>query len=144
MLRKTLVSTLKSFSGDKYHLGGNSQPGNQNIRVKKFLQGQSSAVLYEMHAGETEQHIVAKHCVAGDLRDLTTLQFVVSCVVNIHVVFKSLLLAYKVLNGTPPIYLNALAKAYVTTRSKDCRRAVPTPRLRQSRLFSRVVPMMME
>ena len=30
--------------------------------------------------------------------------------------FKSLMLAYKVLNGTAPIYLNALAKAYVTTR----------------------------
>ena len=46
--------------------------------------------------------------------------------------FKSLMLAYKVLNGTAPIYLNALAKAYVTTRSlhlsKDCRLAVPTPR----------------
>ena len=27
--------------------------------------------------------------------------------------FKSLMLAYKVLNGTAPIYLNALAKAYV-------------------------------
>ena len=58
--------------------------------------------------------------------------------------FKSLMLAYKVLNRTAPIYLNALAKAYVTTRSlrssQDCRLAVPTPRLRQSRLFSCVVP----
>ena len=57
---------------------------------------------------------------------------------------KSLMLAYKVLNGTAPIYLNALAKAYVTTRSlrssKDCLLAVPTPRLRQSRLLSCVVP----
>ena len=54
--------------------------------------------------------------------------------------FKSLMLAYKVLNGTAPIHLNALAKAYVTTRSlrssQDCRLAVPTPRLRQSKLFS--------
>jgi len=58
--------------------------------------------------------------------------------------FKSLMLAYKVLNGTVPIYLNALAKAYVTTRSlrssQDCRLAVLTPRLRQSKLFSCVVP----
>ena len=57
--------------------------------------------------------------------------------------FKSLMLAYKVLNGTAPIYLNALAKAYVPTRSlrssKDCRLAVPTPRSRQSRSFSCVV-----
>ena len=53
--------------------------------------------------------------------------------------FKSLMLAYKVLNGTAPIYPNALAKAYVTTHSlrssQDCRLAVPTPRSRQSRLF---------
>ncbi|XP_072222435.1 uncharacterized protein [Leuresthes tenuis] len=58
--------------------------------------------------------------------------------------FKSLMLAYKVLNGMAPIYLNALAKAYVTTRSlrssQDCRLAAPTPRLRQSKLFSCVVP----
>ena len=54
--------------------------------------------------------------------------------------FKSLMLAYKVLNGTAPIYLNALAKAYVTTRSLRSSLAVPTPRLRQSRLFSCVVP----
>jgi len=31
--------------------------------------------------------------------------------------FKSLMLAFKVLNGTAATYLNALAKAYVTTRS---------------------------
>jgi len=31
--------------------------------------------------------------------------------------FKSLMLAYKVLHGTAPIYLNALTKAYVTIRS---------------------------
>jgi len=58
--------------------------------------------------------------------------------------FKSLMLAYKVLNGTAPICLNALAKAYVITRSlrssQDCRLAVPTPRLRQSKLFSCVIP----
>ena len=57
--------------------------------------------------------------------------------------FKSLMLAYKVLNGTSPIYLSALAKAYVTTRSlrlsQDCRLAVPTPCLIQSKLFSCVV-----
>ena len=56
-----------------------------------------------------------------------------------HIKFKSLMLAYKVLNGTAHIYLNALAKAYVTTRSlrssQDCRLAVPTPRLRQSESF---------
>ena len=45
---------------------------------------------------------------------------------------KSLMLAYKVLNRTAPIYLNALARAYIT----NCRLAVPTPRSRQSRLFS--------
>ena len=58
--------------------------------------------------------------------------------------FKTLMLAYKVRNGTAPIYLNALTKAYVTTRSlrssQDCRLAAPTPRLRQSRLFPCVVP----
>ena len=45
---------------------------------------------------------------------------------------------------TAPIFLNVLAKAYVTTRSlrlsQDCRLAVPTPRLRQSKLFACVVP----
>jgi len=58
--------------------------------------------------------------------------------------FKSVMLAYKVLNGTAPIYLNALAKTYVTTRSLRSSKvicvAVPTPRSRQSRLFSCVVP----
>ena len=57
---------------------------------------------------------------------------------------QSLMLAYKVLNGTAPIYLSVLEKAYVTTRSlrssQECRLAVPTPRLRQSKLFSCVVP----
>ena len=58
--------------------------------------------------------------------------------------FKSLMSVYKALNGTAPIYLNAIAKAYVTTLSlrstKDCRLAVSTQCLRQSRLFSCVVP----
>ena len=55
-----------------------------------------------------------------------------------------MVISHKALNGTAPIYLNALAKAYVTTRSlrssKDCRLAVATPRSRQSRHFSGVVP----
>ena len=58
--------------------------------------------------------------------------------------FKSLMLAYKVLHGTAPIYMNALTKACVTTRSlrmsKGGHLAVLTPLSRQSRLFSCVIP----
>ena len=57
---------------------------------------------------------------------------------------KSLMLAYKVLNGTAPIYLNALTKAYVTTRSlrssQDCRLAVPPPRLKENSVFLKPRP----
>uniref|UniRef100_A0A8C6P425 Reverse transcriptase domain-containing protein n=1 Tax=Nothobranchius furzeri TaxID=105023 RepID=A0A8C6P425_NOTFU len=60
--------------------------------------------------------------------------------------FKLLTLAYKVRDGTAPIYLNPLAKAYVSARplrsSQDGRLAVPTPRSGQSRLFSCIVPQM--
>uniref|UniRef100_A0A8C6NR39 G-protein coupled receptors family 2 profile 2 domain-containing protein n=1 Tax=Nothobranchius furzeri TaxID=105023 RepID=A0A8C6NR39_NOTFU len=60
--------------------------------------------------------------------------------------FKLLTLAYKVRDGTAPIYLNPLAKAYISARplwsSQDCRLAVPTPRSGQSRLFSCIVPQM--
>uniref|UniRef100_A0A8C6Q8Q4 Reverse transcriptase domain-containing protein n=1 Tax=Nothobranchius furzeri TaxID=105023 RepID=A0A8C6Q8Q4_NOTFU len=60
--------------------------------------------------------------------------------------FKLLTLAYKVRDGTAPIYLNPLAKAYVSARplrsSQDRRLAVPTPRSGQSRLFSCIIPQM--
>uniref|UniRef100_A0A8C6K7T1 Reverse transcriptase domain-containing protein n=1 Tax=Nothobranchius furzeri TaxID=105023 RepID=A0A8C6K7T1_NOTFU len=63
-----------------------------------------------------------------------------------HIKFKLLTLAYKVRDGTAPIYLNPLAKAYVSARplrsSQDRRLAVPTPRSGQSRLFSCIVPQM--
>uniref|UniRef100_A0A8C6L387 Reverse transcriptase domain-containing protein n=1 Tax=Nothobranchius furzeri TaxID=105023 RepID=A0A8C6L387_NOTFU len=60
--------------------------------------------------------------------------------------FKLLTLAYKVRDGTAPIYLNPLAKAYVSARllrsSQDRLLAVPTPRSGQSRLFSCIFPQM--
>uniref|UniRef100_A0A8C6PGM9 Reverse transcriptase domain-containing protein n=1 Tax=Nothobranchius furzeri TaxID=105023 RepID=A0A8C6PGM9_NOTFU len=63
-----------------------------------------------------------------------------------HIKFKLLTLAYKVRDGTAPIYLNPLAEAYVSARplrsSRDRRLAVPTPRSGQSRLFSCIVPQM--
>ena len=58
--------------------------------------------------------------------------------------FKSLMLAYKVLDGSAPTYLNALVKANVTPRmlrsSSERRLALPSVQARQSRLFSFVVP----
>src|SRR4029434_10980565 len=58
--------------------------------------------------------------------------------------FKSLMLAYKVLDGSAPTYLNALVRANVTPRmlrsSSERRWALPSVQARQSRLFSFVVP----
>src|SRR4029434_2910924 len=58
--------------------------------------------------------------------------------------FKSLMLAYRVLDGSAPTYLNALVRANVTPRmlrsSSDRRLALPSVQVRQSRLFSFVVP----
>ena len=58
--------------------------------------------------------------------------------------FKSLMLAYRVLTGSAPTYLNALVRANVTPRtlrsSSERRLALPAVQARQSRLFSFVVP----
>src|SRR4029434_218720 len=58
--------------------------------------------------------------------------------------FKSLMLAYRVLDGSAPTYLNALVRPNVTRRmlcSSSARRlALPSVQVRQSRLFSFVVP----
>src|SRR4029434_6472653 len=57
--------------------------------------------------------------------------------------FKSLMLAYRVLTGSAPTYLNALVRANVprTLRSSSERcLALPSVQARQSRLFSFVVP----
>ena len=58
--------------------------------------------------------------------------------------FKSLMLAYRVIAGSAPIYLNALVRANVTPRmlrsSNERRLALPTVQVRQSILFSFVVP----
>src|SRR4029434_2657528 len=57
--------------------------------------------------------------------------------------FKSLMLAYRVLAGSAPTYLNALVRANVTPRmlrsSSERRLALPSVQARQSRLFSFVV-----
>ena len=53
-------------------------------------------------------------------------------------------LAYRVLAGSAPTYLNALVRANVAPRmlrsSSECRLALPSVQVRQSRLFSFVVP----
>ena len=58
--------------------------------------------------------------------------------------FKSLMLAYRVLDGSAPTYLNALVRANVTPRmlrsSSERRLSLPSVQVRQSRLFSFVVP----
>src|SRR4029434_1154668 len=58
--------------------------------------------------------------------------------------FKSLMLAYRVLTGSAPTYLNALVRANVTPRtlrsSSERRLALPSVQVRLSRLFSFVVP----
>src|SRR4029434_9548908 len=60
--------------------------------------------------------------------------------------FKSLMLAYRVLDGSAPTYLNALVN--VTPRmlrsSSERRLALPSVQARQSRLFSFVVPRLVE
>ena len=56
----------------------------------------------------------------------------------------SVMLAYRVLEGSAPTYLNALVRANVTPRmlrsSSERRLALPSVQARQSRLFSFVVP----
>ena len=58
--------------------------------------------------------------------------------------FKSLMLAYRVLVGSAPAYLNALVRANVTPRtlrsSSERRLALPSVQALQSKLFSFVVP----
>ena len=55
-----------------------------------------------------------------------------------------LILAYRVLDGSAPTYLNALVRANVTPTtlrsSSEHRLALPSVQARQSRLFSFVVP----
>src|SRR4029434_10306134 len=57
---------------------------------------------------------------------------------------QSLMPAYIVLAGSAPTYLNALVRANVTPRmlhsSSERRLALPSVQVRQSRLFSFVVP----
>src|SRR4029434_542861 len=57
--------------------------------------------------------------------------------------FKSLMLAYRVIAGSAPTYLNALVRANVTpgccARLVSVVLAMPTVQVRQSRLFSFVV-----
>src|SRR4029434_8887208 len=57
-----------------------------------------------------------------------------------RITFKSLMLAYRVLDGSAPTYLNALVRANVTPRmlrsSSERRLALPSVQARQSRLFS--------
>src|SRR4029434_1689615 len=59
-------------------------------------------------------------------------------------IIKSLMLAYRVIAGSAPTYLNALVRANVTPRmlrlSSECRLSLPSVQVRQSRLFSFVVP----
>src|SRR4029434_5876606 len=58
--------------------------------------------------------------------------------------FKSPMLSYRVIAGSAPTYLNALVRANITPRmlrsSNDCRLALPSVQVWQSRLFSFVVP----
>ena len=58
--------------------------------------------------------------------------------------FKSLMLAYRVLAGSAPTYLNALVRTNVTPRmlrsSSERHLALPSVQVWQSRLFSFVVP----
>src|SRR4029434_10950548 len=58
--------------------------------------------------------------------------------------FKSLMLAYRVLDGSAPTYLTALVRAQVTPMmlrsSSERRLALPSVQVRQSKLFSFVDP----
>ena len=64
--------------------------------------------------------------------------------VGARIKFKSLMLAYRVIDGSAPTYLNVRVRANVTPRmprsSHECRLALPSVQVRQSRLFSFVVP----
>ena len=64
--------------------------------------------------------------------------------IRIVLKFKSLMLAYRVIAGSAPTYLNALVSANVTPRmlrsSSERRLSLPSVQVRQSRLFSFVVP----
>ena len=64
--------------------------------------------------------------------------------VGARIKFKSLMLAYRVIDGSAPTYLNVRVRANVTPRMPrsphECRLALPSVQLRQSRLFSFVVP----
>src|SRR4029434_10048699 len=54
--------------------------------------------------------------------------------------FKSLMLAYRVLAGSAPTYLNANVTPRALRSSSERRLALPSVQARQSRLFSFVVP----
>lgn len=58
--------------------------------------------------------------------------------------FKALMLAYRVVSGSAPVYLNTLLKTYTPLRplrsAKERCLTRPTPRTGQSRLFTSVVP----
>src|SRR4029434_5188942 len=77
--------------------------------------------------------------------------FVTPLLIDLHwlpvaarIKFKSLMLAYRVLDGSATTYLNVLVRANVTPRmlhsSSERRLALPSVQVRQSRLFSFVVP----
>src|SRR4029434_10115762 len=70
--------------------------------------------------------------------------FSTSLPVAAHIKFKSLMLAYRVIAGSAPSYLNALLRANVTPRmlrsSSERRFALPSVQIQQSRLFSFAVP----
>src|SRR4029434_3531444 len=77
--------------------------------------------------------------------------FVTPLLIDLHwlpvaarIKFKSPMLAYRVLDGSAPTYLNALVRANVTPRmlrsSSERRLALPSVQALQSRLFSFVVP----
>ena len=63
--------------------------------------------------------------------------------VDARIKLKSLMLAYRVIDGSAPTYLNALVRANVTPRmlrsSNERRLALPSVQVRQSRIFSFVV-----
>src|SRR4029434_6262674 len=64
--------------------------------------------------------------------------------VSARIKFMSLMLAYRVLAGSAPTYLHDLVRANVTPRmlrsSNERRLALPSVQVRQSRLFSFIVP----
>ena len=64
--------------------------------------------------------------------------------VGARIKFKSLMLAYRVIDCSAPTYLNVRVRANVTPRMPrsphECHLALPSVQLRQSRLFSFVIP----